>query len=86
MAEAGLPGFAAIGYVGIMTTGGTPRDVVAKINTAVNEVVRESEFATHFAALGYEMTGGTVEQFANFIREDTARYARLMQAIGGAIE
>ena len=30
--------------------------------------------------------GGTVEAFATFIRDDTARYARLMQAIGGAIE
>jgi tripartite-type tricarboxylate transporter receptor subunit TctC len=86
MAEAGLAGFAAIGYVGIVTTGGTPREVIAKINAAINEVVREREFASHFAALGYEMTGGTVEEFANFIRDDTARYARLMQAIGGAIE
>jgi hypothetical protein len=32
------------------------------------------------------MTGGTVEDFAAFIRDDTARYARLMQAIGGEIE
>jgi tripartite-type tricarboxylate transporter receptor subunit TctC len=86
MAEAGLPGYAAIGYVGIMTTGGTPRDVIAKINAAINEVVREPDFSTHFAALGYEMTGGTVEEFATFIRDDTARYARLMQAIGRTIE
>ncbi len=86
MAEAGLTGFAAIGYVGIMTTGGAPRDVIARINAAINEIVREPEFSSHFTALGYEMTGGTVEEFATFIRDDTARYARLMQAIGGAIE
>jgi len=86
MEEAGLKGYAAIGYVGIMTTGGTPPEVISKINSAINEIEREPEFSTHFAALGYEMTGGTVEEFARFIRDDTARYARLMQAIGGAIE
>jgi hypothetical protein len=32
------------------------------------------------------VTGGTVEEFANFIRDDTARYVRLMREIGGAIE
>ena len=86
MAEAGLPGYAAIGYVGIMTTGGTPRDVIAKLNSVINEVVREPEFSTHFAALGYEMTGGTVQDFATFIRDDTARYARLLKALGDVIE
>jgi len=86
MAEAGLPDYAAIGYTGIMVTGGTPRDVVLKINAAINAVVREPEFASHFAALGYEMTGGTVEEFAAFIKDDTARYARLMRTIGGTID
>src|SRR5262249_55185280 len=71
-AEAGLPGFVATGYVGIMTTGGTPHEVIAKLNTAINEVIREPEFSAHFTALGYEMTGGTAEDFAAFIREDTA--------------
>ena len=37
---------------GIMTTGGTLRDVIGKLNSAINEVVREPEFSTHFAALG----------------------------------
>jgi tripartite-type tricarboxylate transporter receptor subunit TctC len=86
MSEAGLPDYAASGYTGIMATGGTPRDVVEKINAAINAVVREPEFSSHFAALGYEMTGGTVDEFAAFIKNDTARYAALMRAIGMAIE
>ncbi len=69
-----------------MTTGGTPRDVIAKLNSAINEVVREPEFSIHFAALGYEMTGSTVEDFATFIRDDTARYVRLIKALGDGIE
>ena len=37
-------------------------------------------------ALGYEMTGGTVEGSATFIRDDTTRYARLIKALGDVIE
>jgi tripartite-type tricarboxylate transporter receptor subunit TctC len=69
-----------------MTTGGTPHRVITKLNSVINEVVREPEFSTRFAALGYEMTGGTVEDFATFIRDDTARYARLIKALGDVIE
>jgi tripartite-type tricarboxylate transporter receptor subunit TctC len=63
MAEAGLPGYAAIGYVGIMTTGGTPRDVIAKFNSAINEVVPEPKFLSPLRRLSAAlMTGGNVER------------------------
>jgi tripartite-type tricarboxylate transporter receptor subunit TctC len=82
LAEEGLPNYAATGYVGIMVTGGTPRDIVAKLNAAINEVVREPEFAKSFAAFGYEMVGGTVEQFAAFLKQDIEHYRALTQAAG----
>src|SRR5215204_3135411 len=41
MAEAGLPKYSTTGYVGIMTTGGTPPDTIGKLNAAINDVVRE---------------------------------------------
>jgi tripartite-type tricarboxylate transporter receptor subunit TctC len=85
-AEEGLPNYAATGYVGIMVTGGTPPDIVRKLNAALNEVVRESEFARHFSAFGYEMVGGSVEEFARFLKEDIERYRRLTQAAGIAAE
>ena len=69
-----------------MVTGGTPREVVGKLNTAINAVVREAEFARHFAAFGYEMVGGTVDAFATFLREDIERYRKLTQAAGIAPE
>jgi tripartite-type tricarboxylate transporter receptor subunit TctC len=85
-AEEGLPNYAATGYVGIMVTGGTPGNVVRKLNAAINEVVREAEFARHFAAFGYEMVGGSVEEFAVFLKDDIERYRRLTQAAGIAAE
>jgi tripartite-type tricarboxylate transporter receptor subunit TctC len=86
MGEAGLPGYAAIGYVGVMVTGGTPPAIVRTLNTAINEVLREDGFSRRFAGLGYEMKGGSVEEFASFLDRDIARYAELMKSLGGQIE
>ncbi len=86
LAEAGLPNYAATGYLGIMATGGTPPDTIRRLNQAFNEVIREPESVKQFAALGHEMTGGTVEEFAKFLREDIERYRRLTQAAGIAPE
>jgi tripartite-type tricarboxylate transporter receptor subunit TctC len=86
MREAGLPNYAAVGYVGIMTTGGAPPAVINTINAAINEVIREDEFNRRFSALGYQMTGGSAEEFASFLERDIARYAALMTSLGGPIE
>jgi tripartite-type tricarboxylate transporter receptor subunit TctC len=82
MAEAGLPGYDISGYVGIMAPAGTPREIIDKINQAFNEVIGDKEFHTRFADLGYEMTGGTVQEFATFLKNDIARYARVLKAAG----
>jgi tripartite-type tricarboxylate transporter receptor subunit TctC len=86
MREAGLPNYAAVGYVGIMTTGGAPPAVIRTLNAAINAVIREDEFNRRFSALGYQMTGGSVEAFAGFLERDIARYAALMTSLGGPIE
>jgi tripartite-type tricarboxylate transporter receptor subunit TctC len=73
MREAGLPDYAAIGYVGVMVTGGTPAAVIKTLNAAINEVIRASDFDRRFADLGYEMKGGSAEEFSDFLARDTAR-------------
>jgi tripartite-type tricarboxylate transporter receptor subunit TctC len=82
MAEAGLPNYDASGYVGIVTTGGTLPDVLQKLNKAIGEVANEPEFRDRFAATGYEVATGTVEEFARFLKADIAMYARLTKEAG----
>jgi tripartite-type tricarboxylate transporter receptor subunit TctC len=80
--EAGLPNYAATGYVGIMVTGGTPADVVQKLNAAINDVVRDPDFSKRFAEFGYDMVGGSVTDFATFLKEDIARYLKITKDAG----
>ena len=80
--EAGLPNYSATGYVGIMVTGGTPADVVQKINTAINEIVRDPDFSRRFSEFGYEMVGGSVAEFTAFLKDDIARYLKITKDAG----
>jgi tripartite-type tricarboxylate transporter receptor subunit TctC len=82
MAEAGLPKYDNTGYVGIMTTGGTPKEIIEAINRDIQEVIKEPEFQTRFAGLGYDMLGGTPGEFADFIKRDIERYRSLAKAAG----
>lgn len=82
IAEAGLPKYNNTGYVGIMTTGGTPKAIIDKINRDIQDVIKEPEFQKRFAALGYDMVGGTADQFGEFIKQDTQRYRALAKAAG----
>jgi tripartite-type tricarboxylate transporter receptor subunit TctC len=86
MAEAGLPNYDAAGYVGMMATGGTPPHVLAKLNQAIGEVANEPEFRERFAATGYEVATGSVEEFARFLKADIAMYGRLTKEAGIAPE
>jgi tripartite-type tricarboxylate transporter receptor subunit TctC len=52
----------------------------------INDVLREDDFNRRFAELGYEMKGGSAEEFASFLERDIARYAELMKSLGGQIE
>jgi tripartite-type tricarboxylate transporter receptor subunit TctC len=81
-AAEGLPNYDLAGFLGIMTTGGTPDAAIRRINTAINEVIREPEFAKRMATFGQDMIGGTPEEFAKFLRDDIARYQRISQAAG----
>ena len=49
-------------------------------------MLREDDFSKRFAELGYEMKGGSVDDFASFLDRDIARYAELMKSLGGQIE
>ena len=86
VAESGLPGYQAVTWFGLFGPAKLPPDIVGKLNAAVNDVVHEAEFNRHFSALGYEMTGGSVEEFASFLDRDIERYAKLMKSLGNPID
>jgi tripartite-type tricarboxylate transporter receptor subunit TctC len=82
MVEAGLPKYDNTGFVGIMTTGGTPKAIVDAINRDIQVVIMEPEFQKRFSALGYDMLGGTPGEFTSFISREMQRYRDIAKAVG----
>jgi tripartite-type tricarboxylate transporter receptor subunit TctC len=81
-AESGLPGYEAIGWFGLLAPADTPRDVVDKLSRDANKVLAEPEVRQKMLALGAEPSGNSPAQFASFIRDDMAKWSKLMAERG----
>jgi tripartite-type tricarboxylate transporter receptor subunit TctC len=72
VAEAGVPGYAAVGWFGLLAPAATPKDVVAGLSVDANRVLKDSEVKKRMESLGADPAGDTPEEFARFIRDDQA--------------
>ena len=80
--EAGVPGYDRYGWYGLLAPLGTPKDVIAKLNAAVGEVVNVADMKAALNLQGLEAQTNTPEQFAAFIQGEIAENARLIKLIG----
>ena len=82
IAESGLPGYdAAISY-GIFLPAGTPSILVDRLHAAVDATVRSPEVAAKFTELGADPQFGTPAEFASYVADDLAKWARLAKEAG----
>ena len=86
MQEAGIADFEYYAWHGIVTTAGTPPEVIQKYNTALNEIFADPEFATRWEAIGSEVVGGTPEQFDELVRSEAERLGELVRSLGVQID
>ena len=86
VAEAGVPGYAAATWSGVVAPAGVPRAIVAKLNAAINSALRSPAFLEKFAKTGDEPGGGTPEDFAAAIKTDSAKWGELIKRAGIALE
>jgi len=82
MTEAGLAGFDTSVWFGLLAPSGTPPEVVAKLNHAVNDALSAGEVPALLKAQGMEPLGGTPEAFARTIAGETEKWARVINAAG----
>ena len=85
-AESGYPGMEVSSWYGILAPAGTPQEIVRRLNAEINRVLLAPEVRERLTALGAEPTGGSPEQFAQVIRVDTARWAKVVSDAGIRIE
>jgi tripartite-type tricarboxylate transporter receptor subunit TctC len=86
IAEAGVPGYEAGTWTGVIGPAGLPRPVVERLNGAVNAAIRSPVFVERFALIGDEPAGGTPEDFGELIRRDSAKWAEVVRRSGAKID
>lgn len=80
--ESGFPGLVVQSWYGLLAPAGTPADVVRRVNAEVNKLLQLQDVKERMASLSVEPTGGSAEQFAQTIRDDTVRWAKVVQDAG----
>jgi tripartite-type tricarboxylate transporter receptor subunit TctC len=84
--ETALPGFEATTWHGVMVPAGTPSAIVAKLHDDIVAVLRTPEIAERLSSQGAEAIGNTPEEFASYIRSETAKWAKVVRESGAKLE
>jgi tripartite-type tricarboxylate transporter receptor subunit TctC len=80
VAEAALPGFQSVTWFAVVAPPGTPEAIVQEINAAMAEAIQHPEVQRRFRAVGADPVGNTRAEAAAFIREETERWQKVIEA------
>ena len=80
VAEQGFPGFEAIQWIGLLTTAGTPTEIIERLNAEVNRALRDPDLIAKFAQQGISPAGGTPADFQRTIATDLRNWTETARA------
>ena len=86
IAEAGVPGYEATIWLGLMAPAGTPRPVLEKLNAEVNKIINAPDVKEAWGKQGAVPMGMGVDEFGKFLQEDIAKWAKLVKATGMKVD
>jgi len=86
IAEAGVPGYLAPTWTGVIAPAGVPRPIVDRLNAAINKVLKSEAFKEKFSKIGDEPAGGTPEDFVETIKTDSAKWADVIKRSGAKLD
>ncbi|KDP87444.1 LacI family transcriptional regulator [Cupriavidus sp. SK-3] len=82
MAEAGLPGYEATAWFGILAPAGTPPAIVDKLSRNLVAILRDAQMRKWMQSQGADAIGDTPSEFAAYIKTETAKWARVVKEAG----
>ncbi|MDM0069822.1 tripartite tricarboxylate transporter substrate binding protein [Variovorax sp. J31P207] len=86
IAEAGVPGYEATSWFGLLAPAGTPAPVVAKLNASILKALADPEVKKKLAEQGAEPHGEKPEQFAAFIESETLKWGKVVKESGASLD
>jgi tripartite-type tricarboxylate transporter receptor subunit TctC len=83
--EAGVAGFESFNWNGVAAPAGTPPAIVARINRQINGILRSAEARAYLQDKGYEVAGGTPEEFGTFVAAEREKWRDAARLAGLAL-
>jgi tripartite-type tricarboxylate transporter receptor subunit TctC len=80
--ESGVPGYESVGWFGLLVRAETPKALVESLSADANKVLADAQIRKRMQALGADPAGNTPEEFARFIRDDQAKWSKLIREAG----
>jgi tripartite-type tricarboxylate transporter receptor subunit TctC len=74
-----LPGYEASSWGGILAPAGTPKDIIAKLNEAINVALKDDDVRAKLTGSGMQIQGGTPQEFAKFIDDEIAKWGKIVK-------
>ncbi|MBI3938337.1 MAG: tripartite tricarboxylate transporter substrate binding protein, partial [Betaproteobacteria bacterium] len=84
--EAGMPNFEVITWYGVLAPAGTPREIVTRLNLEIVKMMGTAEMKERMTGAGFDPLSSSPERFAEFIRTETVRWAKVIRDAGVRVE
>ena len=85
IAEAGVPGYAATLWLGLLAPKGTPPEIVQKLYDEIAKLLRQPEVESAYLATGTDVTISNPEQFGRFVQAEYDKWAKVIRTIGAQV-
>ena len=82
IAEAGVPGYEAVQWYGVLAPAATPRDIITRLHTGIVRALQNPEVRQRLLNDGAEPVGSSPEQFSAYLRSETEKWAKVIKAAG----
>ena len=82
IAESGYPGFEALAWNGVLVAANTPRPIIARLNAEMNAVLKEPDVQQKMHGFGFDLIGGTPEDFGALISGEATKWAPVIKKVG----
>ena len=86
IAESGYPGFEALAWNGVLVPAGTPKAIVQRLNAEINAVLKDPDVVQKMHAAGFDLVGGTPEEFGALIRSESEKWQPVIKRAGVKID
>jgi len=86
LAESGFPGFDMVSWQAVVVPAATPRPIVEKLNTELARVLKTPDMKEKMFGLGTEVVANTPDQFAQYLREESVKWSKIVRDAGIKLE